>query len=97
MNVQYAGTAPLGTDSVRSVALFSWQDDPLNPESDASSGSPGPTRSNEPVKASRADGEGAALSDARLAELRRWIAEGGHNSPDIAEQVARRILERGDV
>jgi hypothetical protein len=35
--------------------------------------------------------------DMRFEELRRWIREGGHNEPDVAEAVARRILEAGDL
>jgi len=35
--------------------------------------------------------------DARFEEVRRWISAGGHNAPDVAEAVARRILETGDL
>jgi hypothetical protein len=38
-----------------------------------------------------------ALSNVRIAAVRRWIHEGGHNSPAVAEAVARRIIERGDL
>jgi hypothetical protein len=33
----------------------------------------------------------------RLEALRRWIEAGGHNAPEVAESVARRILARGDL
>ncbi len=35
--------------------------------------------------------------DARFEEVRRWIREGGHNTPDVAEAVARGILAAGDL
>lgn len=37
------------------------------------------------------------LSAERLIELRRRIQDRFHDSPDVAEKVARRILERGDL
>lgn len=37
------------------------------------------------------------LSPERLEALRRWVEAGGHNDPAVAETVARRIIERGDV
>ncbi len=37
------------------------------------------------------------MSPERLAAARRWIQLGRHNSSDVAEAVARRILERGDL
>jgi hypothetical protein len=37
------------------------------------------------------------FTDDRLDALRRWIAAGGHNSPEVAESVARRILACGDL
>ena len=32
-----------------------------------------------------------------LEAVRDWIAAGGHNRPEVAEAVARRILERGEL
>lgn len=32
-----------------------------------------------------------------LEAVREWIAAGGHNRPEVAEAVARRILERGEL
>jgi hypothetical protein len=32
-----------------------------------------------------------------LEAVRVWIASGGHNRPEVAEAVARRILERGEL
>lgn len=37
------------------------------------------------------------LSPERIEALRRWVQSGGHNDPAVAERVARRILERGDL
>jgi hypothetical protein len=37
------------------------------------------------------------MSPQRLAEIRQRIAEGTYNLPEVAEQVARRMLARGDV
>jgi len=34
---------------------------------------------------------------AHLEAVRVWIAEGGHNRPEVAEAVARRILDRGEL
>lgn len=39
----------------------------------------------------------AELSPERLEALRRWVENGGHNDPDVAETVARRIIDRGDL
>lgn len=33
----------------------------------------------------------------RLEAVRKWIAAGGHNRPEVAEAVARRILARGEL
>jgi hypothetical protein len=33
----------------------------------------------------------------RIAELRRKVYEGAYNSLDLVDQVARRILTRGDL
>ena len=38
-----------------------------------------------------------ALAPERLAELRHWLAAGGHNDPAVLATVAERILERGDL
>lgn len=37
------------------------------------------------------------LSPERLEALRRWVQAGGHNDPAVAERVATRIIERGDL
>lgn len=37
------------------------------------------------------------LSTERIEALRRWIDTGGHNAPEVAEVVARRLLARGDL
>lgn len=33
-----------------------------------------------------------ALTHARVAELRQWLHEGGHNTPAVLERVALRML-----
>jgi anti-sigma28 factor (negative regulator of flagellin synthesis) len=38
-----------------------------------------------------------ALSAERVAELRKRVLEGAYNSTQVVDQVAKRILERGDV
>ena len=43
------------------------------------------------------EGGPASLTPERLAELRQRVLEGAYNSVEIADQVARRILDRGDV
>jgi len=38
-----------------------------------------------------------SLSAERVAELRKRVLEGAYNSTNVVDQVAKRILERGDV
>jgi negative regulator of flagellin synthesis FlgM len=38
-----------------------------------------------------------SLSAERVAELRKRVLEGAYNSANVVDQVAKRILERGDV
>jgi hypothetical protein len=39
----------------------------------------------------------ARLSAERAAEIRQRVLEGAYNSLDVIDQVARRMLERGDL
>lgn len=39
----------------------------------------------------------AELDPERTAELRRKVLEGAYNTLDVVDQVARRILQRGDL
>jgi hypothetical protein len=39
----------------------------------------------------------AELTPEQIAELRRRIQEGAYTSPEVLDEVARRMLERGDV
>ena len=41
--------------------------------------------------------EASGLSAERTAELRRKVLEGAYNSMSVVDQVAQRILDRGDV
>lgn len=38
-----------------------------------------------------------ALSPERVAEIRQRVLEGAYNSVEVVDQVARRMLERGDI
>ena len=40
---------------------------------------------------------GGSLTPERVAELRRRVLEGAYNANHVVNQVAKRILERGDV
>lgn len=42
-------------------------------------------------------GEGQDLTPERIAELRSRIREGVYDSPAMAEEVARRVLDSGDL
>lgn len=48
------------------------------------------------LSASGASGTGS-LSAERVAELRKRVLEGAYNTTHVVDQVAKRILERGDV
>lgn len=48
--------------------------------------------------ASRAESdERAQMDPTRVSELRKKVYEGAYNSLDVVDQVARRILTRGDL
>lgn len=48
--------------------------------------------------AARAEaGQRAQVDPERVAELRRKVYEGAYNALDVVDQVARRILTRGDL
>ena len=48
--------------------------------------------------ASRAESdERAKMNPERVAELRKKVYEGAYNALDVVDQVARRILTRGDI
>lgn len=38
-----------------------------------------------------------ALAPERLAELRRWLAGGGHNDPGVLRHVAARLIAGGEL
>ena len=44
-----------------------------------------------------ADAEEAGLTDEEIAMYRRRVAEGLYNSREVADEVARRMLRRGDI
>jgi anti-sigma28 factor (negative regulator of flagellin synthesis) len=48
------------------------------------------------LSTSEASGAGSLSAD-RVAELRKRVLEGAYNSTHVVDQVAKRILERGDV
>ena len=44
-----------------------------------------------------ADAEEFGLSDEEIATYRRRVANGLYNTPEVADEVARRMLRRGDI
>ena len=44
-----------------------------------------------------ADAEELGLSDEEIAMYRRRVAEGMYNTREVAEEVARRMMRRGDI
>lgn len=44
-----------------------------------------------------ADVEEFGLSDEEIATYRRRVANGLYNTPEVADEVARRMLRRGDI
>lgn len=44
-----------------------------------------------------ADAIGDELSEERIAEIRARIASGAYNGPEVAAEIARRLLESGDL
>lgn len=83
------------SDSVRRAPMFSRRGDVPAPPGDGDSSERG--RRGDASPSANGGRPPALLGAQRIAALRRWIAEGGHNSESMAEQVARRILERGDI
>lgn len=55
----------------------------------------------EQAKALAANAEGDAVKGAldpeRLAELRRWLAGGGHNDPAVLRHVAGKLIDGGEL
>ena len=62
---------------------------------------PKPARPDSPAALSAeshpADFEEAGLSDEEIAVYRRRVAEGLYNSREVADEVARRMMKRGDI
>jgi negative regulator of flagellin synthesis FlgM len=73
------------------------------PKAQPTSGNAGGARGSDSVQISDAGramstGEaGGSLTPERVAELRRRVLEGAYNANNVVNQVAKRILERGDV
>jgi hypothetical protein len=66
----------------------------LNDQSaDAASDSPAPLS----ALSHPADVEEASLTDDEIALYRRRVAEGLYNSREVADEVARRMMRRGDI
>lgn len=55
----------------------------------------------EQAKALAATAEGDAVQGAldpeRLAEMRRWLAAGGHNDPAVLRKVAEKLIDGGEL
>ena len=69
--------------------------DKKGPRDGAPNGSPKSKRASERLAGSHS-GNTKQLPE-HLEAVRAWIAAGGHNRPEVAEAVARRILERGEL
>ena len=94
MNLDDLRTEPPGPDLVRPAAWCSWQDDRQSGAGDEGDVEP---RSESVSNGGHSGNGDDRLPPERLNAIRRWIADGGHNSPDVAEEVARRIIEAGEV
>jgi hypothetical protein len=95
MNFDDLRTDPPGP---RRVAWFSWHADvPRTPQAGDPGAADEPEGSGAAPVEQASNGATSSIAPERVAALRRWIADGGHNAPDVAEQVARRILDRGDL
>ena len=71
------------------------------PSTEHADGSPTDMRTDAPAVLSAvsfpADIEEAALSDAEIEMYRRRVADGMYNTREVADEVARRMLRRGDI
>lgn len=71
---------------------------PSAPQADGTSADP---RDDTPAELSvvphLADAEEPGLSDEEIALYRRRVADGMYDSRDVADEVARRIMRRGDI
>jgi negative regulator of flagellin synthesis FlgM len=71
------------------------------PKTQPTGGAPATARRSDSVQISDAgralSGASGSLSPDRVAELRKKVLEGAYNSTHVVDQVAKRILERGDV
>jgi hypothetical protein len=70
-------------------------------ESEASNDQPESIPSDSPAPLSAlsfpADVEEAGLTEEEIAVYRRRVAEGLYNSREVADEVARRMMRRGDI
>jgi hypothetical protein len=70
-------------------------------DSTSTSGAPEPAAADSPAPLAAvphpADVEEAGLSDEEVALYRRRVAEGLYNSREVADEVARRMMKRGDI
>ena len=99
MKFHEAGTHPSGPGRARNVAWFCRQDDTQKPEPTRRNGIPDAGRARPSAESGgrQTPQDRDTLTDERINALREWIAAGGHNAPDVAEEVARRILDRGEI
>jgi hypothetical protein len=71
---------------------------PSSPQADGTSADP---RADTPAGLSLtphlADAEEPGLSDEEIAMYRRRVAEGVYDSREVADEIARRIMRRGDI
>jgi hypothetical protein len=71
---------------------------PATPQADGSSTDPrGDSPAAVPAVPHLADAEEPGLNDDEIAMYRRRVADGMYNTPEVAAEVARRMMRRGDV
>ena len=97
-------TGPIeGKDDDRrdGIAARSQTDGVDDAAADQADGSSNDVRTDAPVVLSAvsfpADVEDAAMSDEELEMYRRRVADGTYNTREVAAEVARRMLRRGDI
>ena len=90
------GIVPLNRDAGRDDA-----GDQATPSGPQVEGTPADPRADAPAALSAvphlADAEEPGLSDEEIAMYRRRVADGMYNTREVAAEVARRMMRRGDI
>lgn len=98
MKFEEPGTHPSGSERFRIVTWFAESDGEPKAEPARRNGKHGVSSvspSTGPCLCG--SGEREPLTVERIAALRQWLAAGGHNTPEVAEEVARRMLASGEL